>query len=345
MIKLEKLKKGTYFEDAFKVSFKYDPDTVSKIKKLKYRRYLPEGRAWEIPASELIHLVDIMGVENINIDPKYLQGVIKKEAGIAVETSESIKERLKDIKPIIDYPFKTKPFPHQIEAFNIGYQSNNLLLADDQGLGKTKESIDIAVSRKEEIYKCLIVCGVNSVKYNWGDEIKVHSQEDYRVIDGKDTDKRVAQIKEWLNSPAYFGIINIESLRNDKIMDAISEAINEGYIGASIVDEIHKAKNGIKSLQGKAMRMRLKTPIRIGLSGTPMNKAEDLWNILSWLRVEKRSYWQFQNRYCMMGGYGGYKVIGHKNLDELNTELNKVMLRRKKRMYLICLRKCIRQNL
>lgn len=31
-----------------------------------------------------------------------------------------------------------------------------------------------------------------------------------------------------------------------------------------------------------------------------------------------------------MGGYGGYKVVGHKNLDELNEELNKVMLRRKK---------------
>lgn len=54
MIRLEKLEKGTYFEDAFKVSFRYDPETVEKIKKLAYRRYLPEDRAWEIPASELV---------------------------------------------------------------------------------------------------------------------------------------------------------------------------------------------------------------------------------------------------------------------------------------------------
>ena len=95
MITLEKQEKGTYFEDAFKVSFRYNPETVEKIKRLAYRRYLPEERAWEIPASELVHLVGIMGVENINIDSRYLEGIIKKEAGVAAETSESVKERLK----------------------------------------------------------------------------------------------------------------------------------------------------------------------------------------------------------------------------------------------------------
>ena len=328
MIRLEKLEKGTYFEDAFKVAFRYDPETVEKIKKLAYRRYLPEDRAWEIPASELVHLVDIIGVENINIDSRYLEGIIKKEAGVAAETSESVKERLKGIKPIIAYPFKTKPFPHQIEAFNVGNKCTDLLLADDQGLGKTKESIDIAVSRKEEIGKCLIVCGVNSVKYNWSEEIKIHSDESSIVIDGKTVDKRLSQIREWIYGNDYFGIINIESLRNEKIMDLIYDSCKNEIIGAVIVDEIHKAKNGMCS-QGRSVR-NLNCKVRIGLSGTPMNKAEDLWNILTWLRVEKRSFYSFRNRYCIMGGYGGYKVVGHKNLDELNDELNKVMLRRKK---------------
>lgn len=328
MITLEKQEKGTYFEDAFKVSFRYNPETVEKIKRLAYRRYLPEERAWEIPASELVHLVDIMGVENINIDSRYLEGIIKKEAGVAAETSESVKERLKGIKPIIAYPFKTKPFPHQIEAFNVGNKCTDLLLADDQGLGKTKESIDIAVSRKEEIGKCLIVCGVNSVKYNWSEEIKIHSDESSIVIDGKTVDKRLSQIREWIYGNDYFGIINIESLRNEKIMDIIYDSCKNEIIGAVIVDEIHKAKNGMCS-QGRSVR-NLNCKVRIGLSGTPMNKAEDLWNILTWLRVEKRSFYSFRNRYCIMGGYGGYKVVGHKNLDELNEELNKVMLRRKK---------------
>lgn len=328
MVNIEKLEKGTYFKDAFKVSYKYDPQILNKIRQLSYRRYLPEEKAWEIPASELIHLIDLIGVDNINADPKYLKGVVAKEAGTAAKTSEEVRERLKGIKPIIDYPFKTKPFPHQIEAFNIGYKSDNLLLADDQGLGKTKESIDIAVSRKEEIGKCLIVCGVNSVKYNWRDEIKIHSDETAMMIDGKTVEKRLDQIKLWIYGNDYFGIINIESLRNEKIMDSLYYKIKDDLIGAVIVDEIHKGKNG-GSAQGIAMRM-LRSKIRIGLSGTPMNKAEDLWNILTWLRSETMSVYQFKNRYCIMGGFKGYKVVGHRNLDELNEKLNKVMLRRKK---------------
>ena len=47
MITVEKLEKGTYFDDAFKISFRYDPTTVAKVKELAERRYLPEDRAWE----------------------------------------------------------------------------------------------------------------------------------------------------------------------------------------------------------------------------------------------------------------------------------------------------------
>ena len=198
MIKLEKLEKGEFFEDAFLVSYRYNKDYLNKMRSLKYKRYVPDKKAWEIPSSELKHLVDLFGVDDINVNAKYLEGLVEKEESKAEEAPEDIKERLKDIKPIVDYPFKTKPFPHQIEAFNRGYECKDLLLADDQGLGKTKESIDIAVARKGEIGKCLIVCGVNSVKYNWKKEVSVHSNESCVVIDGKTVDKRIQQIDQWL---------------------------------------------------------------------------------------------------------------------------------------------------
>lgn len=329
MLRLEKLEKGTYFDDAFKVSFKYDPVVVDRIKRLSQRRYLPEDRAWEIPSSELIHLVDLFGMDNLSVDQRYLQGIIKREAGVLAKTVTEVKERLRGIQPVAPYPFKTAPFPHQIEAFNVGWATDNLLLADEQGLGKTKESIDIVVARKSELHKCLIVCGVNSVKYNWQKEIRVHSDEGCVMVDGKTPDKRVSQLREWIRGNAYFAIINIESLRNEKIMDEIYDQCANEVIGAVIVDEIHKAKNGMCA-QGRAVR-NLRSRVRIGLSGTPMNKAEDLWNILTWLRVPvQRKFYMFRARYCIMGGYGGYKVVGHKNLDELNEKLNKVMLRRKK---------------
>ena len=325
MVSVKKLDKGIYFDDAFKVSFKYDPVTVARIKELSERRYLPEDKAWEIPAHELPNLVAKIGIDNITSNSEIMEAFKPSEIE---DRREATQERLRDIKPVIDFDFTTAPLPHQVEAFNYGIERNELLIGDEQGLGKTKESIDITVARKKDLCKCLIVCGVNSVKYNWEAEIKTHSKEKSVMIDQKTMPLRVQALKDWLKGEEYYAIINIESLRNDAIQDTIYVSIKEGFIGCIIVDEIHKAKNGT-SQQGKALRM-LKSPVKIGLSGTPMNKAEDLWNILTWLGIEKRSFYSFRNCYCIMGGYGGYKVIGHKNLESLNAELNKVMIRRKK---------------
>jgi SNF2 family DNA or RNA helicase len=300
MVKVEKIGKGAYFEDAYKLSFKYDINTVAKIKELAQRRYLPEDRAWEIPSCELPNLIEKMGLSNISAEGNLI-GALKTQE--IEDKREATAKRLEGIKPVIDFDFTTTPLPHQIEAFNYGIKRNMLLIGDEQGLGKTKESIDICVARKEEIGKCLIVCGVNSVKYNWEKEIALHSKEGAVMIDGKTLDRRMYQISSWCAGFKYFGIINIESLRNEQIQDALYTNIRQGSIGAVIVDEIHKAKNG-SSQQGKALRT-LKTPIRIGLSGTPMNKAEDLWNILTWLGVEKRSFYSFRNSYCIMGGFKG----------------------------------------
>lgn len=311
MITVEKLEKGTYFDDAFKISFRYDPTTVAKVKELAERRYLPEDRAWEIPAHELPALIEKVGLSNIKSEEAVVQALNTKEIE---DKREATQERLKGIKPVRDFDFKTAPLPHQIEAFNYGMEKNSLLIGDEQGLGKTKESIDICVARKKELIKTLIVCGVNSVKYNWEKEIQIHSNEGCVMVDGKTMDVRVQQLNDWYRGSSYFGVINIESLRNEKIQDALYLGIKDGYIGAIIVDEIHKAKNG-GSQQGKALRF-LKAPVKIGLSGTPMNKAEDLWNILTWLGVERRSFYSFKNAYCTMGGFGGYKVIGYKNLDK-----------------------------
>ena len=329
MVKVEKIGQGRYFEDAYKVSFRYDVKILAQVKSLAQRRYLPEEKAWEIPAYELPNLTQRLNEvnERVEADEKITQALKEKQLQ---EKREATRERLKGIKPIREYDFKTDPLPHQIEAFNVGLSKKSLLIGDQQGLGKTKESIDIAVARKKELYKCLIVCGVNSVKYNWMAEIGKHSNEKAVVIDAKTMPKRVAQLNEWYHSNEYFAIINIESLRNEKIQDALYVGIKDGIIGGTIVDEIHKAKNGMTSQQGKALRI-LKTPIKIGLTGTPiMSKAEDLWNILVWLGAEKRNYWQFRNAYCDMGGYMNKKIVGYHNLESLNGLLNTVMLRRMK---------------
>ena len=182
MIRVEKLEKGLYFDDAYKLSFRYDPITVSKVKELAQRRYLPEDRAWEIPSYELPNLIDKVGLNNIDAEDALVGALKSKEIE---DRRAATEERLRGIKPLIDFDFTTEPLPHQIEAFNFGLQKDKMLIGDEQGLGKTKESIDITVARKHELVKTLIVCGVNSVKYNWEREIKLHSRESSVMIDGK----------------------------------------------------------------------------------------------------------------------------------------------------------------
>lgn len=99
-----------------------------------------------------------------------------------------------------------------------------------------KESIDICVARKKELIKTLIVCGVNSVKYNWEKEIQIHSNEGCVMVDGKTMDVRVQQLNDWYRGSSYFGVINIESLRNEKIQDALYLGIKDGYIGSPLAE-------------------------------------------------------------------------------------------------------------
>lgn len=112
MITVEKLEKGTYFDDAFKISFRYDPTTVAKVKELAERRYLPEDRAWEIPAHELPALIEKVGLSNIKSEEAVVQALNTKEIE---DKREATQERLKGIKPVRDFEFKTPPLPHQIE--------------------------------------------------------------------------------------------------------------------------------------------------------------------------------------------------------------------------------------
>jgi SNF2 family DNA or RNA helicase len=67
------------------------------------------------------------------------------------------------------------------------------------------------------------------------------------------------------------------------------------------------------------------------MTGTPlMNTPLDLYIILKWLGYEHHSFYQFKNYYAVMGGYGGYQVVGYKHLDELQEQLDGIMIRRLK---------------
>ena len=240
-----------------------------------------------------------------------------------------------------DLPYipKTKSYSHQVDSLNFAKENNKFLLADEQGLGKTKQSIDIALLHKNKFKHCLIVCGVNSLKWNWLNEIKTHSNEEGYVLGTLRNSEninlkpsmsdRIADLKDLYKRDEFFIITNVESFRDREIQKWVKHWCLKGVIGMTIIDEIHKCKNS-QSSQGKGIHSCM-SYYKLALTGTPlMNDCIDLYNILKWLEVENHTLTQWKNYYCEMGGFGGYNIVGYNHTNELQEQLNSVMLRRKK---------------
>lgn len=303
------------------ISFPYDAELVNILRNEPNRFWHSKEKLWEIPARRLTEVVQLMGKREITITGEYQK---KERAAIIPDGFE----------------FKTKPFEHQIEGFEYGLKYDRFLLGDEQGLGKTKQVIDIAVAKKlTKKYKhCLIICGVNGLKWNWQAEIGVHSNESSWILGTRYNGKGKAtvgsgkdKLADLTNLPeSYFLITNVESLRDKDICNKIKELCDDDTIGMVAIDEIHKCKNPA-SQQGKAI-LKILPETRIAMTGTPlMNSPLDLFIVLKWLGFEKHSFFQFKKHYCVMGGYGGYEVVGYRNLGELQENLDSLMLRRLKK--------------
>ena len=319
------------------VSFNYDSDLVSIVKSLGTRVYLPDSKCWEIPESSVPMLLNRLSSYDVQ-----LTGIMEHD----------IKKK---IKLPAGFTFKTNPYDHQVEGVMYGLENDSFLLGDDQGLGKSKQIIDIAMCRKikEGMKHCLIICGINGTKYNWAEEVKIHSDEDSWVLGTRFTKRKPIKMieggtKEKLedleNIPhQFFWITNIETLRGGAykegkgkstkyrfpIAEKIQELCDKGIIGMVAFDEAHKAKNP-ESMQGRAL-LSIHAPHPIPMSGTFfLNNPLDLYLPLRWAGFENHSYYAYKQHYCVMGGFGGKEIVGYKNLDELRTMMATVMLRRTK---------------
>lgn len=312
-----------------------DYETLDIINSFSKCHYHSDTKTWELP-KEAFKIILSNYPGNIIIHQ------LDKESEKLLEVIEVFEE--------LDEPYtpKTNPFKHQVESLNYSKHHNKFLLADEQGLGKTKQSIDIALSHRTKFKHCLIVCGVNNLKYNWFNEILVHSDEKGYIL-GTRKDKigtlqdRLFDLHNLDNIKEFFLITNVETLRDKDIQKQIKVLCNKGIIGMTIIDEIHKCKNS-QSAQGKGIHC-CDSYYKLALTGTPlMNDCIDLYNILKWLEVENHSLTQWKNYYCIMGGFGGYQIVGYNHMDKLQNQLNGVMLRRTKEQVLSDLPPKIRTN-
>ncbi len=327
MIKLKfDFSQNLKYKQSLYIKGDYNPTILDVIHSFQTRYYHRNSKLWECKIDYFPIILDKLKFEDVQICgdvPKRFEKYLK-----LLDTYD---------KPDAAYSSRTKPFDHQMQSFRYALTHNKFLLGDMQGMGKSKQALDIAVSRKSKMRHCLIICGVNNLKWNWYKEVKIHTNEKGHILGSRINKKgktvignsaeRLADLKQIHDE--YFLITNIETLRDKDIQSQIKKMCNEGIIGMTIIDEIHKCKNS-QSKQGKAIHCCC-SYYRLALTGTPlMNNPIDLYNVLKWLDVENHSLSYFKNLYCEMGGFGGYEIVGYKNLEQLENILNKNMLRRRK---------------
>lgn len=310
------------------VTFDFNQYIVDALKTIPTYYYHKKDNVWELPICYLSRLLDSLTF----LDEIQLRLLDTPESGEFRFNKQYNLEPLSEIEKV---SFKMKPFDHQLEAINYGLAQEKWLLLDSMGLGKTNSIIWLAetLKRRGVIDHCFIICGVNSLKQNWKKEIAKFSTEsavvlgEYTTRNGtiryRSMDKRAAQLKDPIEE--FFVITNLESLRDDRIIDAFKKSSNK--FGMIAFDEAHKAAT--KTSQQGTNLLKLDAPFKIAATGTLItNNPLSAYVPLSWTENDKSILTTYKSQYCNFGGIHNAQVIGFKNLEVLQEEIQSCSLRR-----------------
>lgn len=310
------------------VTFDFNQYIVDALKTIPTYYYHKKDNVWEFPICYLGRLLDSLTfLDEINL--KLLD---------TPESGEFHFGRQFNLEPLSEtekISFKMNPFEHQLEAINYGLAHEKWLLLDSMGLGKTNSIIWLAetLKRRGIIDHCFIICGVNSLKQNWKKEIAKFSTESAIVLGEhvtrtgsiryKSMEKRAEQLRDPIDE--FFVITNLESLRDDRIIEAFKKSSNK--FGMIAFDEAHKAAT--KTSQQGTNLLKLEAPFKVAATGTLItNNPLSAYVPLSWTGNDQSILTTYKSQYCNFGGIRDSQVIGFKNLEVLQEEIKSCSLRR-----------------
>lgn len=239
--------------------------------------------------------------------------------------------------------------PHQRAAV-LAFLSmqQRVLLADDMGLGKTTE----ALAMTKHCKAVLILCP-KGLRPNWRREIMECYPDHEHVFTVDGTPKKRLEIIRAATASSVdrrhttYLIAHYDLLprASDEMMDGLVYFLADHitFKTAIICDESHalKSKDAKRTKRVMDLVDRAQPSARILATGTPIrNMVDDLWSQVEILRPGTwTSYTDFERRHCHVGfmevNVNGRiisqrKIMGSKNLGELNETLKHFQIRRHK---------------
>lgn len=191
----------------------------------------------------------------------------------------------------------------------------------EMGCGKTLTAIATMGTAYQlgKIEKVLIIAPT-SVCSVWPKEFEEYAdfKVNVKVMQGE-KDKRIKALSDLDSFPfkaLKVAVINYESTWRDGIFEAL-QAWNADMI---ICDESQRIKTH-DAEQSKAIhKLGDQARYKLILSGTPVqNNAIDLYSQYRFLdpTIFGTNFYQFRNRYAIMGGFNRHQIVGYRDLDKL----------------------------
>ncbi|PUZ25045.1 hypothetical protein DCC81_12080 [Chitinophaga parva] len=290
------------------------------VKALPDRRWNPVKKVWIIPGHARNAVYELRKTHHANI---------RLAAMLAPEQVGEIAP-MPDLE--VELPLKADLRPYQRQGIARGMQLRRLLVGDEQGLGKTLQSIGIVVgieaALKQASFPCLVICP-SSTKMNWKREWEKFSNKRAMILEDK---VKTTWHTYWNAGMSDVFITNYESLKKYFVTSVPAKQKGERLLAKEIemrstislfksviVDESHRCKDA-STMQAKlVLRMCHGKENVLLLSGTPVvNKPIDLFPQLAIMNHAGTfgGRKDFLDRFCE-GGRGA------SNLKELNFLLNK----------------------
>lgn len=273
--------------------FPYHPVSVARIKSVPGSRWSPRFKGWTVPRDrETLNMV--RGLFTMQVDQRIKDW--ENQMIVLEQQNQTLKE---DGKSSWDgFPFRIKPFPHQMTAMELLYRNKFFALLMEMGTGKTLCAINLMQRLKNEgeLRPWLVVCPLSVVGV-WGEQINQYSHDLYPV---KLTGSRWERAK-LLDTRADVYVINYEGLR------ILSYELGKIQWAGVICDESHRIKNRTSQQSKICYELGESASRRYILTGTMVtNNPMDCFGQFKFLNegILGSNFFAFQNRYAVMITHG-----------------------------------------
>ena len=235
-----------------------------------------------------------------------------------------------------EYKFKTKPYDHQMKAWEDSWAADYYALFMEMGTGKSKVAIDtIRALYKDKSINAALILAPKGVYDNWiKGEIPTHLPDDITHKIVRWSPSSAKKFQEEMRELVYqkfdglkFFVMNVEALSTPRGTKAAYAFLKNNPQNIMIVDESTTIKTPSAARTKNILKIGKLAKYRRIMTGSPVTKNPlDVYSQLEFLsdQILRQHYWAFRSRYAIMrnvnfGPRSTQLVVGFQRIPELNT--------------------------